>query len=152
MAETLGSLCDKLTVVKLKQWHTRDADRLASLRRQAGQLQEEINEFISAAFHGEIPFEKLTFAANKVYNKKGNEVAAVSGSFGELFSQLAHVNCQLWHAQEKVYEFATVAPTKKDEVVRALAHLNLKRNLCIDAIDKALQQRCQGLLRCEPAR
>ena len=27
MAETLGSLCDKLTIVKLKQWHTDDPAR-----------------------------------------------------------------------------------------------------------------------------
>jgi len=28
MAETLGSLCDKLTIVKLKQWHTTDKTRI----------------------------------------------------------------------------------------------------------------------------
>jgi len=31
MAETLGSLCDKLTIVKLKQFHTGDVQRLESL-------------------------------------------------------------------------------------------------------------------------
>ena len=31
MAETLGSLCDKLTVVKLKQFHADDPQRLESL-------------------------------------------------------------------------------------------------------------------------
>ena len=43
MAETLGSLCDKLTIVKLKQYHSDDPQRLESLALQAGQLQQEIN-------------------------------------------------------------------------------------------------------------
>jgi len=49
MAETLGSLCDKLTTVKLKRWHTDDAERLQSLAKQEAQLNEEINEFVAAA-------------------------------------------------------------------------------------------------------
>ena len=39
MAETLGSLCDKLTIVKLKQWHSlRAPSRLESLAAQEEQL------------------------------------------------------------------------------------------------------------------
>ena len=138
MAETLGSLCDKLTIVKLKQWHTEDADRLASLRTQESQLQEEINGFVASAVSGAIPREKLTFAANKVYKRHGNEVAGVTGGIGEVFAELAKVNCDLWHEQEKVYDFASVPVERKDAVVQALAHLNLRRTQCIDAIDRAL--------------
>ena len=47
MAETLGSLCDKLTIVDLKIWHSRDAARLASLRKQKTGLQAEINAIIN---------------------------------------------------------------------------------------------------------
>ncbi len=143
MAETLGSLCDKLTVVKLKEWHTEDKDRLAVLSRQAEQLQDEINSFIDAAFQGRIPAEKLTFAANKVYKEQGNSVPGVSGSLACVFAELAHINCQLWHEQEKVYEFEAVPVSDKDRVIKALAHLNLRRNLCIDAIDRQLQKRVQ---------
>ena len=28
MAETLGTLCDKLVTVKLKEWHSEDPERL----------------------------------------------------------------------------------------------------------------------------
>ncbi|OCR01810.1 hypothetical protein BCD67_04760 [Oscillatoriales cyanobacterium USR001] len=136
MAETLGSLCDKLTIIKLKQWHSEDESRLQSLAIQEKQLQAEINEFISAAVSGEIPKERLTFAANKVYKKEGNYVPDVLGSIGEIFSQLAHVNCNLWHEQEKVYEFEKVEAAEKDKVVKQLALLNLERNKCIDGIDK----------------
>lgn len=137
MAETLGSLCDKLTIVKLKQWHTDDADRLASLSAQEAQLQEEIDGFIAATVSGAIPLEKLTFAANKVYKRQGNEVASVTGGIGVVFAELAQVNCDLWHEQEKVYDFSAVPANQKDAVVQALAHLNLRRTQCIDAIDRA---------------
>jgi len=35
MAETLRMLCDKLTIVNPKQFHTEDADKLNSLDKQA---------------------------------------------------------------------------------------------------------------------
>jgi len=146
MAETLGSLLDKLTIVKLKQWHSEDATAQESLKRQESQLQSEITEFISGALSGAIPLEKLTFAANKVYKKEGNAVSEVQGSIGEVFSQLSEVNCKLWHEQEKVYEFEKVAVAEKDRVVKALAVLNLERNKCIDAIDKGFQSQVREVL------
>ena len=138
MAETLGSLCDKLTIIKLKQWHTDDPARTASLDQQEHQLAAEIDEFMQKAVRGEIPRGQLSFAANKVYKKEGNEIAAVDGGIGELFARLAHVNCALWHQQEKVYEFDKVPPGEKDKVVKQLALLNLERNQCIDGIDRNL--------------
>ena len=138
MAETLGMLCDKLTIVKLKEYHTEDAIRLQSLQMQAGQLQKEIDEYLLQAISGDIMPERLSFAANKVFKKEGNEVADVSGKIGEVFYQLADVNCRLWHEQEKVYAFETVPPAEKDKVVKQLAVLNLERNKCIDAINNEL--------------
>lgn len=138
MAETLGMLCDKLTIVKLKEYHTEDVIKLESLKAQAHQLQTEIDEYLSDAINGKIPVERLSFAANKVFKKEGNEVADVTGGIGEVFYQLAEVNCRLWHEQEKVYEFEKVPPEQKDIVVKQLALLNLERNKCIDAINSIL--------------
>ncbi len=145
MAETLGSLCDKLTVVKLKQWHSEEPARLKSLELQEQQLREEIDGFVSAAASGAIPRERLTFAANKVYKRDGNAVPRVEGTLGQAFSQLAHVNCALWHEQEKVYDFASVAADQKDAVVKQLAILNLQRNECIDRIDRALKEAIEAM-------
>ena len=139
MAETLGMLCDKLTIVKLKQYHTTDEVRLASLDGQSAQLQQEINEYITDAVTGKIDPERMTFAANKVYKEEGNQVNTVAGDFGAVFYQLADVNCRLWHEQEKVYEFENVIPEEKDIVVKQLALLNLERNKCIDAINQQFQ-------------
>ncbi|MCF6151989.1 MAG: hypothetical protein E3K38_06790 [Candidatus Kuenenia stuttgartiensis] len=136
MAETLGSLCDKLTIVKLKQWHSEDSERLKSLEVQEKQLQTEIDGLIYAAISGQIPLERLTFSANKVYKQESNIVTEVIGSIGEIFSKLANVNNSLWHEQEKVYEFEKVPLEEKDLVVKKLALLNLERNSCIDQIDK----------------
>ena len=135
MAETLGMLCDKLTIVKLKQYHTTDEVRLVSLNKQCEQLQLEIDEYFSDGLAGNIPPERLTFASNKVFKQQGNEVKEIQGKIGEVFYQLADVNCKLWHEQEKVYEFETVPVEQKDSVVKLLAILNLERNKCIDAIN-----------------
>lgn len=145
MAETLGSLCDKLTIVKLKQWHSEDEQRLNSLSLQEKQLQSEIDQFIADALSGQIPAQRLTFAANKVFKKEGNAVAEIVGSIGEVVAQLALVNCDLWHNQEKVYEFENVAPEDKNGVVKQLALLNLQRNKCIDQIDCQLQAAVQQM-------
>ncbi len=135
MAETLGMLCDKLTIVKLKQYHTEEQSRLKSLNTQAAQLQEEIDQYVTDAVSGRIDPARMTFASNKVFKKEGNTVSEVSGNFGEVFYQLADVNCRLWHEQEKVYEFENVAADEKDKVVKQLALLNLERNKCIDSIN-----------------
>ncbi|MGZ5434772.1 MAG: hypothetical protein ACXWID_00405 [Pyrinomonadaceae bacterium] len=135
MSETLGTLADKLTTVKLKLWHTDDIQRTESLKLQEKQLQNEIDELVRAAISGEIPLERLTFAANKVYKKDGNEMRDFAGTVGQLFSHLAEVNCQLWHVQEKVYDFEKIPLHEKDAVIKQLAIVNLERNQCIDKLD-----------------
>lgn len=145
MAETLGSLCDKLTIVKLKQFHSEDSTRLKSLKNQEVQLIVEIDQFVADALHGSIPIEKLSFSANKVYKQEGNEIRNISGSLGEIFAELAKVNCDLWHEQEKVYEFDKVPIEEKNLVVKKLAILNLERNKCMDEINDVLIKACRTL-------
>lgn len=140
MAETLGTLCDKLTTVKLKLWHTDDPARLESLAAQEKQLNQEINELVSAAISGEIPPERLTFAANKVYKKDGNTVPDFRGSMGETFGQLAETVCRLWHVQENVYDFEKIPVEEKDALVKQLAIVNLERNQCIDRLDEEFRR------------
>ena len=140
MAETLGSLCDKLATVKLKLWHTDDAERMQSLRDQERQLRQEIDEFMRAAISGQIPIERLTFAQNKVYKKEGNLVPEFSGTLGQSFARLADTVCKLWHVQEKVYEFEGVPMDQKDAVIKELAIVNLERNQCIDGLDRRFRE------------
>jgi hypothetical protein len=71
-----------------------------------------------------------------VYKREGNAVEEARGAVGEVVSELAEVNCSLWHEQEKVYDFESVPADQKDAVVKKLALLNLQRNNCIDRIDR----------------
>jgi len=139
MAETLGSLCDKLSIVKLKQYHCDDEQKSQSLAEQTLRLSREIDVFLLDAMTGKTPLSRLTFCANKIFKQEGNELGSISDSpIGGTFAELAKVNCELWHEQEKVYAFETVPDDEKNKVVKRLALLNLKRNQCIDAIDKLL--------------
>jgi uncharacterized protein (DUF3084 family) len=43
MAEALGSLCDKVTIVKPKEWHSeKQPERMHSLATQEQQLRDEV--------------------------------------------------------------------------------------------------------------
>lgn len=140
MAETLGMLCDKLTVVKLKQYHTEDHEKLNSLEKQASQLQLEIDTYLSDAIHGMIPLDRITFESNKIFSGEGNKTSEISGDIAEVIAKLAEVNCLVWHEQEKAYEFEKVPPSEKDKVVKNLAVLNLERNKCIDRINSLFKE------------
>src|SRR6266480_6582647 len=140
MAETLGSLCDKLTIVKLETWHSeQQPERMRSLATQEQQLREEIDAFIADAASGRIPVERLTFAANKVYRKEGNAVPEVTGSIGAVFSHLAEVNCRLWHEVDKGYEIEKVPPDARDGIVKQFALPNLEQAQCIYEIARHLR-------------
>ena len=120
-----------------QEWLKQEQENFNKFRiEQEKMLQEEIDDFVVKAVSGNIPPGKLTFEANKVYKKEGNSIADVAGTIGVVFSQLADVNCRLWHEQEKVYEFEQVHADEKNKVVKQLAHLNLERNKCIDEIDR----------------
>jgi len=150
MAETLGTLADKLTTVKLKLMHTDDPERTRSLRSQERQLQDEMDELVSNAIAGRVPIQRLTFAANKVYTKEGNIVSEFHGTIGQMFSQLAETNCRLWHVQEKVYEFEKIPTDEKDAVIKELAIVNLERNQCIDKLDQEFRSSVEQLRKKAP--
>lgn len=148
MAETLGSLCDKLTIVKLKQWHTADATKLDSLEQQATQLGEEIDSFLADTIHGDVDPSRVTFPSNKVFDIGDRTLDAPLGSIGQLFASLAQANCDLWHEQEKVYEVQKNPNSQQSAVgvLQRLGELNLVRTQCIDAIDREL---AHALATCE---
>lgn len=81
MAETLGSLIDKLTIANIRLWHLEDArrdrslpnkDRLAAadaisvVNGQRNDLMDEIDAFLYNAAHGRV---KLQAPKVKIYKK-----------------------------------------------------------------------------------
>ncbi len=141
MAETFGSLCDKLTIVKLKQFHGDDPKKLGSLACQEKQLIDEIDGFVVAAIRGELPPSVLEFPANKIFNSKIGPVQEFKGGIGDVFAALAEINCKLWHEQEKVYDFESVPADQKNSVVKKLGVLNLERTRCIDELNHLLAEK-----------
>ena len=121
----------------MKQYHSTDETKLASLQKQTLQLQQVNDEYIEDTVNGKINPDRLTFDTNKVFKTAGNEVKDVTGHFGEVFYPFADVNCRLWHEQEKVYDFEVVPVEEKNAVVKQLALLNLERNKCIDSINNS---------------
>jgi hypothetical protein len=138
VAETLGSLCDKLIITQLKKVHTNDLVRLASIEVRVSVLKEEIDEFLLLAISGKLEANRILVKANKVYDESKFSVSAHSSSIGEAVESLLVVNLALWKEQEKVYNFEQVPADKKDAVIRDLAQLNLDRNALIEKIDETL--------------
>lgn len=135
--ETLGSLLDKLTIIKLKEYHTSDAKQLSSLGSQGDLLKLEIDSFIAAAAAGTLPKTQLTFQANKVVNGAGDTSGDIYfPDISRTFSDLAETNCRLWHMQELIYDFKNVPVDEKDYVIISVAALNLRRNKDIDHINE----------------
>ncbi len=46
MAETLGMLCDKLTLIKLKNYNMEDGERFGILPDQPAHLREEMDPYL----------------------------------------------------------------------------------------------------------
>jgi hypothetical protein len=139
--ETLGSLCDKLIVVKLKAYHTKaiDKERQEKLSSQERELRAEINGYINAAVSGEIPKELLTFESNKIHTGllvTDIAVASIAGSI----ATLANINCDIWHLQERMYNFNKVPADKKDIVIRNISALNVQRGKCVDDINNQFKE------------
>lgn len=81
MAETLGSLVDKLTIKNLRLWHLEDirrdmtlpdserldaADKVSLVNQQRNDLIDEIDEFLANAIRGGV---KITDPKVKIYHQ-----------------------------------------------------------------------------------
>jgi len=81
MAETLGSLIDKLTIKNIRLWHLEDtrrdmtlpdserldaADKVSVVNQQRNDLIDEIDQFLADALRGDV---KITDPKMKVYHQ-----------------------------------------------------------------------------------
>jgi Protein of unknown function (DUF4254) len=143
MAETLGSLLDKLSVLKIRQWHTDEMPVYRALDDQVFDLQEEIDTFVHGAIAGEIPHHKLTQPAFKTGGRNGAPI--VIREIGSLFSELADVNSDLWHEVDKSHRPTDELPPEEwAKIVKRLAALNHERNDYKEAIDEVFSDLCKS--------
>ena len=150
MAETLGSLIDKLSIKNLRYWHldeaaqARDAsdlqkqelmDKMELVDRQRKELLEEIDVFLSSALAGEVRIrdEKI-----KLYKNLNVTSSDDLNQLGETVSKLAMSNIKLWHLEDEVRREdlpdADVVKTK-----RKIDTNNQERNNFMDKVDEILE-------------
>ena len=150
MAETLGSLVDKLSIKNLRIWHidqelafknARDL-RASELRakkeiaeKQKGELMKEINNFFSLALEGKIRVrdQKLKLYKNLNVNKM-EELAGL----GKAISELSIRNIRLWSLEDEVRR-TDIPDSQVASCKRKIDTQNQERNDLIDKVDQILE-------------
>ena len=146
MAETLGSLVDKLSNKNLRNWHLEEAlekdsgsEELKAKRdladKQRQNLVEEINGFLVAALRGEVCIrdEKI-----KMYTYTIVSSSDSIKKLGEAVSELAFRNIKLWHFEDEVRR-TDQADSEIVKIKRQIDTTNQERNDLMDKVDEILQ-------------
>ena len=151
MAETLGSLIDKLAIKDLREFHIRKMlqekdkrfsckelqEQLKIVREQKGDLLAEIDLFISLAIRGKV---KLREQKLKLYNKR-----AIIGKIGKLsgvaegIAKLTEKNAELWALEDEARR-EDVDASFIGRIKRKIDVANQNRNDLMDAIDLLLEK------------
>jgi hypothetical protein len=146
MAETLGSLVDKLSIKNLRIWHLEeviekdsDSEELKAKRdladKQRQNLVKEINSFLVAALKGEVCIrdEKI-----KMYTNTNVSSSDSIKKLGEAVSELAFRNIKLWHCEDEVRR-TDLADSEIVKIKRRIDTTNQERNDLMDKVDEILQ-------------
>ena len=148
MAETLGSLVDKLSIKNLRIWHLdealeqKNASDYAELKarrdlaaQQRQNLVNEINDFLVSAFKGEVCIrdEKI-----KLYTNTNVSSSDSIKKLGEAVSELAIRNIKLWHCEDEVRR-TDLADIEIVKIKRKIDTTNQERNDLMDKVDEILQ-------------
>ena len=152
MAETLGSLLDKLTIKELREFHIKDflkrkrsgkgspqelRRKLGILRTQKRYLIREVEDFIGKAVKDRAVTtdEKL-----KLYNKPDlrDGIGRLKNiSFG--IDKLAKKNIELWHLEDQARR-TDVDSSYIGRIKKKIDKANQQRNDLIDGIDQLLKK------------
>ena len=150
MAETLGSLIDKLSIKNLRYWHldedsqARDSsdpqkqelmDKMELVASQRKELLEEIDVFLSSALAGEV---KIRDEKVKLYKNLNVTSAEDVNRLGEAVSKLAMSNIQLWHLEDEVRR-EDLPDTDIVKTKRKIDTNNQERNNFMDKVDEILE-------------
>ncbi|MBT3515182.1 MAG: DUF4254 domain-containing protein [Nitrospina sp.] len=150
MAETLGSLIDKLSIKNLRYWHLdEDAQtkgssdpekeelkvKLNLVDRQRKELVEEIDIFLDTAFAGKVRIrdEKI-----KLYKNLNVTSSDDLNQLGETVSKLAMSNIKLWHLEDEVRR-EDLPDADIVRIKRTIDTNNQERNNFMDRVDEILE-------------
>ena len=150
MAETLGSLIDKLSIKNLRYWHldedsqARDSsdpqkqelmDKMDLVNRQRKELLEEIDVFLNSALAGEV---RIRDEKVKLYKNLNVTSAENVNHLGEAVSKLAMSNIKLWHLEDEVRR-EDLPDTDIVKTKRKIDTNNQERNNFMDKVDEILE-------------
>ena len=150
MAETLGSLIDKLSIKNLRYWHldedsqARDSsdpqkqelmDKMELGDRQRKELLEEIDAFLNSALAGEV---RIRDEKVKLYKNLNDTSAENVNHLGEAVSKLAMSNIKLWHLEDEVRR-EDLPDTDIVKTKRKIDTNNQERNNFMDKVDEILE-------------
>jgi hypothetical protein len=155
MAETLGSLVDKLTIKDIREYHLRQMlenkddkfpkkelkGKLEVLSKQKSALIREIDDFIVLASRGKamLKDEKL-----KLYNAaKDMGRIPKTTRLGEAVSGLARKNLELWHLEDEARR-KDVGLDYIGGIKRRIDLTNQQRNDFIDKIDELFEKKIKN--------
>lgn len=150
MAETLGSLVDKLSIKNLRIWYLDEMIEAAGksdpklpelkakrdlVKRQSKELEEEINGFLELALQGKVKIrdEKLKLYTN--LNVKQSD--AIDG-LGKAIHELTLRNLRLWHLEDEVRR-TDITDSQVAACKRKIDASNQERNDLIDKVDEILE-------------
>jgi len=150
MAETLGSLIDKLSIKNLRYWHLDEAlqakdssdpqkkeliAKVELVDRQRKELSEEIDIFLNAALAGEV---RIRDEKVKLYKNLNVSSSEDLNRLGETVSKLAMSNIKLWHLEDEVRR-EDLPDSEIVKIKRTIDTNNQERNNFMDKVDEILE-------------
>ncbi len=141
MAETLGSLVDKLTIKNirlnnLRKKRKKSKRKINIVQSQRRELIEEMNQFLAQALRGKV---KLKDEKVKLYKQPKVE-EKISRTLGALIDRLCQKNMQLWHLEDEARR-SDVNDAYIGRIKRKIDIANQSRNDLIDRIDELLERK-----------
>ena len=150
MAETLGSLVDKLAIKNLRHWHLNETMQAAGVSdseneelkakidlvdRQRKELSEEIDAFLVAALAGEV---RIRDEKVKLYKNLNVESSDSLRQLGKAVDELAMSNIKLWHLEDEVRR-EDLPDSKIVKTRRSIGTTNQERNNLMDKVDEIIE-------------
>jgi len=149
MAETLGSLVDKLSIKNLRLWHLDElledesgsdtkTNELKAKRelvlKQSHDLMDEINGFFAAALQGKV---KIRDEKIKLYDNKNVKSTDAIKELGLAISELSLRNIRCWHLEDEVRR-DDLPDSEIVKLKRRIDATNQERNDLMDKVDEIL--------------
>jgi len=145
LAETLGSLVDKLTIKNIRLQNLRKERRKSKkkidiVESQRKDLIDEVNQFLARALRGKV---KLREEKVKLYRQRKAE-EKITGGLGDLVDRLCQRNLQLWYLEDEARR-SDVSDAYIGRIKRNIDIANQSRNDLIDRIDELLEKKIKKL-------